>query len=49
LITVERCLWSRKLRPDGDSVLVDVSADDALTFTRREGAPLQTAEVPVAA
>jgi hypothetical protein len=34
---------------DGDPVLVDVSADDALTFTRQAGEPLQTAEVRVAA
>jgi len=34
---------------DGDAILVDVSADDALTFTRRAGEALETAEVAVAA
>jgi ATP-dependent Clp protease ATP-binding subunit ClpC len=34
---------------DGDAVLVDVGADDALTFTRRAGEPLETTAVPVAA
>jgi ATP-dependent Clp protease ATP-binding subunit ClpB len=34
---------------EGDAVLVDVSADDALTFTRRAGERLETAAVPVAA
>jgi ATP-dependent Clp protease ATP-binding subunit ClpC len=34
---------------DGDSVLVDVGADDALTFTRREGTPLETEAIQVAA
>jgi ATP-dependent Clp protease ATP-binding subunit ClpC len=34
---------------DGDAILVDVSADDALTFTRQPGEPLKTSEVAVAA
>ena len=34
---------------EGDAVLVDVSADDALTFTRRAGERLETSSVPVAA
>jgi ATP-dependent Clp protease ATP-binding subunit ClpC len=34
---------------DGDAILVDVGADDALTFTRQEGTPLETSEVRVAA
>jgi ATP-dependent Clp protease ATP-binding subunit ClpC len=34
---------------DGDAVLVDVSEDDSLTFTRRAGERLETAEVAVAA
>jgi ATP-dependent Clp protease ATP-binding subunit ClpC len=34
---------------DGDAILVDVGADDALTFTRRPGEPLKATEVAVAA
>jgi ATP-dependent Clp protease ATP-binding subunit ClpC len=34
---------------EGDAVLVEVGADDALTFTRRAGEPLETQAVPVAA
>ena len=34
---------------EGDAVLVDVSTDDALTFTRRAGERLETSAVPVAA
>jgi len=34
---------------DDDAILVDVGADDALTFTRRPSEPLKNAEVAVAA
>jgi ATP-dependent Clp protease ATP-binding subunit ClpC len=34
---------------DGDAILVDVGADDALMFTRRPGEALKTTEVAVAA
>ena len=34
---------------DGNAILVDVGADDALTFTRQEGTPLETEAIQVAA
>jgi hypothetical protein len=34
---------------DGDAILVDVGADDALTFTRRRAERLEAEEVAVAA